>query len=83
MDHPAIRECWEAARGLRTAEHAADVVEHLRPRTQGFFRTRAPIGLQLFRAAREGRLIWYGPHSFAALRTPAERPIEGAGRMLR
>lgn len=83
MDRPGIRECWMAARGVRTAEHAADVVEHLRPRTQGFFRTRAPIALQLLRAAREGRLIWYGPRSFAVLRTPADRPIEGAGRMLR
>jgi nucleoside phosphorylase len=83
MDHSAFRECWAAARGLRAAEHAADVIEHLRPHTQGFFRTRAPLGLQLHRAAREGRLIWYGPGSFAVLQAPADRPIEGAGRMLR
>ncbi|MET0492275.1 MAG: hypothetical protein ABW000_03995, partial [Actinoplanes sp.] len=80
---PGIRDCREAARAVRSAELAGEVVDLLRPRTHGFFRTRAPLSLQILRAAREGRLIWRGPISFAALRTPTDRAVPGAGRLLR
>jgi nucleoside phosphorylase len=68
---------------VRAAEFADDAVGLLRPRTHGFFRSRAPVWLQILRAAREGRLVWHGPDSFAALRVPADRAVVGAGRVLR
>lgn len=68
---------------MRHAERGADVVGLLRPRTHGFFRTRAPLWLQILRADRDGRLIWRGPDSFAVLRTPGDRAADGTGRVLR
>ncbi len=68
---------------MRAAESAAEVIGLLRPRTHGIFRTRAPITLQICRAAREGRLIWHGTDAFAVLRAPADRGVAGTGRVLR
>ena len=82
MDRPSFRDCRAAARAVRRAELAAATTDFLRPRTQGFFRSQAPIVLQIFRAAREDRLIWRGPSSFAVLRAPADRAVEGASRVL-
>ena len=83
VDRLRFRDCWEAARAVRAAEFGGDVAGLLRPRTHGFFRTRAPLWLQILRADREGRLIWRGPDSFATLQTPGDRALEGTGRALR
>jgi len=76
-------DCREAARSVRAAEFGARSVHYLRPRTLGLIRTRAPVWLQLYRAAGEGRLIWHGPRSFALLSRPADRAPAGQGRVLR
>ncbi|GAA2527449.1 hypothetical protein Ahu01nite_088530 [Winogradskya humida] len=68
---------------MHAAAMADDVVAFSRPRTHGFFRTRAPIWLQIFRAAREDRLVWHGPDSFVVLRAPADRAIGRTARGLR
>ena len=79
---PAIRDCREAAGVVRAAEFGSETIRFLRPRTLGLFRTRAPISVQLYRAAREGRLVWHGPRSFAMLSRPADRAPAGRGRLL-
>lgn len=66
-----------AARSVRAAEFGPGTVRFLRPRTLGLFRTRAPVPLQLYRAAREDRLIWFSPRSFAVL----SRPGDGGGAL--
>ncbi len=68
---------------MASSEFAAEVVNLLRPRDSGVIRSRAPLAWQLFRAAREDRLIWMGPDSFAVLRAPAERRSGTDGRLLR
>jgi nucleoside phosphorylase len=83
VERPGIGDCRAAARAVRSAEFADDVVGLLRPRTHGFFRTRAPVALQLFRASREGRLIWRGPNSVAVVQAPGDRAVEGSVRWLR
>ncbi|MFI5889196.1 hypothetical protein ACIA5D_03645 [Actinoplanes sp. NPDC051513] len=80
---PAMRDCRAAARSVRAAEVGAETIRFLRPRTLGLFRTRAPVSLQLYRAAGEGRLIWQGPRSFAMLSRPADRAPSDRGRALR
>jgi nucleoside phosphorylase len=41
----------------------------------GLFRSRAPLALVLFVAAREGRLVWRGEDSYALLEAPLTRPL--------
>ena len=41
------------------------------------------MALQVFRAARDDRLIWVGPNSFAVLRAPADRAHGTDGGVLR
>ncbi|MFG1608788.1 hypothetical protein [Actinoplanes sp. NPDC049265] len=82
-ERPSIGDLRAAARRARAAESGSDVVRQLRPRTLGLIRTRGPIWLQLRRADRDGRLIWHGPGSYAMLRRPADRAVEGSGRLLR
>ena len=78
-----VRDCWDGARSVRAAEFGRGVVGFLRPRSLGFSRTRAPISLQLYRAAGDGRLVWRGPDSFAMLQRPADRRAKGSGWALR
>ncbi|MFF5079905.1 hypothetical protein ACFY36_22870 [Actinoplanes sp. NPDC000266] len=80
---PVMRDYRAAARAVRAADHGAETIRFLRPRTFGFFRVRAPIALQLHRARREGRLIWRGPRSFAMLSRPADRAAPDGARALR
>ncbi|HEX6684226.1 MAG TPA: hypothetical protein VF062_15590 [Candidatus Limnocylindrales bacterium] len=80
---PVMRDCREAVRSVLAAEFGAGTIRFLRPRTLGLFRTRAPVALQLYRAAKEGRLIWLGPRSFAMLSRPADRAPGGGARAMR
>ncbi|MFI6073372.1 hypothetical protein ACIA5C_17515 [Actinoplanes sp. NPDC051343] len=82
-ERPSIGDLRAAARAARAAEGGSDLVRLLRPRTLGFIRTRGPIWLQLRRADLDGRLIWHDPGSYAMLRRPADRAVEGSGRLLR
>jgi nucleoside phosphorylase len=82
-ERPSIGDLRVGVRRARAAECGSDVVRLLRPRTLGFIRTRGPIWLQLRRADLDGRLIWHGPDSYAMLRRPADRAVEGSGRLLR
>ncbi|MFI5494768.1 hypothetical protein [Actinoplanes sp. NPDC051859] len=83
MTQLTFGECREAARSVRGAEMGAEVSEHLRPRITGLVRSQSPITMQIYRASREGRLIWHGPNSFAVLRPPADRPLETTSSVLR
>lgn len=63
-----------AARAARTAEHGRQVRRTARPRgVYGAIRSRAPLSLQLYGAALEGRLVWRGENEFAMLEPPLRR----------
>ncbi|MFD9946798.1 hypothetical protein ACFWYW_17545 [Nonomuraea sp. NPDC059023] len=63
-----------AARAARTAEHGRQVRRTARPRgVFGAIRSRAPLSLQLYGAALEGRLVWRGENEFAMLEPPLRR----------
>jgi nucleoside phosphorylase len=73
-------EARAAARAVRAAPRARSALTTVRPR--GFFafvRTRGPLALMLYVAAREGRLVWAGPTAFALLEPPiGTRPPQGS-----
>ncbi|MEU8046892.1 hypothetical protein AB0B71_22435 [Micromonospora echinofusca] len=72
--HLSLRACRRAARVVRTAEHGRQAYDTVRPRgTTGVLRLAGPLSVILFVAAREGRLVWHGPGSFALLRPPIVR----------
>src|SRR5687768_16158845 len=83
LHSPGWRDCWRAARNVRTADRGREVVRWLRPRDALWpvVRSRAPLTVLLYIAAREQRLLWRSPVGFAVLehpgsarRAPAESP---------
>ncbi|GAA2477972.1 5'-methylthioadenosine/S-adenosylhomocysteine nucleosidase family protein [Winogradskya humida] len=65
--------CRAAARSVRDTEFGREAEAVVRPRsTLGVFRTRGPLSLLIYVAARDGRLVWRGPGSFALLQPPAD-----------
>jgi nucleoside phosphorylase len=78
----SFRECRAAGRTAIAAEFGRAVANSLRPRTIGIVRTRAPVAIQLYAAALDGRLVWHGTDSFALLRRPADRTVKGGGHSL-
>ncbi|MGW0810770.1 5'-methylthioadenosine/S-adenosylhomocysteine nucleosidase family protein [Nonomuraea sp. NPDC002799] len=70
----------EAATAVRRAERCRDVADVIRPRgIFGVLRSRAPVAIILYVAARDGRLVWQSPEAFAVLESPhnsrlADRP---------
>ncbi|MFC7245227.1 hypothetical protein ACFQO7_22350 [Catellatospora aurea] len=89
MDAVTFAACRRAARAVRAAECGAEATAHLRPRSAvGLARGRGPMSVLLYNAAREGRLVWQSPASFAVLELPAARrpphlPLGLRGRLLR
>ncbi|MEV4179181.1 hypothetical protein [Nonomuraea sp. NPDC049709] len=61
----------EAARAVRRAERRRDVADVVRPKgIFGVLRSRAPVAVILYVAARDGRLVWRSPEVFAVLESP-------------
>ncbi|MFI6295890.1 hypothetical protein ACIBEJ_30125 [Nonomuraea sp. NPDC050790] len=80
--HPpavTLAQARAAARAVRAAEHGRQVLRTARPRGLfGAIRSRAPLSLQLYGAALERRLVWYGEGEFAVLEPPfGRRPAPG------
>ncbi|MBO4210180.1 5'-methylthioadenosine/S-adenosylhomocysteine nucleosidase family protein [Micromonospora echinofusca] len=81
---PGFGDCRRAAARLRRAEHGRQAAAAARPRSvNGVLRTRAPLAVMLYLAAREERLVWRGPDSFALLEPPVGWPPPRRGRLLR
>lgn len=69
--HLSFASALAAARAVRRAEHGRQAYRTVRPEgTMGWFRARGPLSVLLVVAAREGRLVWRGPDSFALLKPP-------------
>ena len=69
--HLSFASALAAARAVRRAEHGRQAYRTVRPEgTMGWFRARGPLSVMLVVAAREGRLVWRGPDSFALLKPP-------------
>lgn len=63
--------CRRAARSLRAADRANDLVPQLRPRfLPGLCRQRPPLAWQIWAASRTGRLVWRSPEEFCLLDPP-------------
>jgi nucleoside phosphorylase len=76
MRSVSLAQCRAAVREVRGAPHGARALDQVRPRGSfGITRSRPPVALVLYLAAREGRLVWQGPDAFALL----ERPLARAG----
>ncbi|TDC48816.1 hypothetical protein E1258_27690 [Micromonospora sp. KC207] len=77
---PTWAQCRAAADAVRAAEHAREAVAVVRPRGPfGLIRSRGPVPLLLYVAAREGRLVWRDPESFAMLQPPGDTALPVAG----
>ncbi|MFG3557847.1 hypothetical protein ACGGAQ_26045 [Micromonospora sp. NPDC047557] len=88
LDDPrrlSFGSCRQAARSVRRAEHGRQAYATVRPRgTMGLIRERGPLSVGLAIAAREGRLVWRGPDSFALLKPPLsmDEPYTAGGPRL-
>jgi hypothetical protein len=75
------QELQQAADAVRHSPLRRQALDTLRPRgVAGFLRSHAPLRLLLQLAAREGRLVWRSPRSFAVLEAPlgeSSQPIRG------
>src|SRR5436305_10607230 len=68
---PSLGQLFQAARNVRMATHGHRAVNTVRPRgSYGVLRSRAPLAVVLYAAAREGRLVWRTVDSFALLDPP-------------
>jgi hypothetical protein len=68
----------EAATAVRRAERCRDVADVVRPRgIFGVLRSRAPVAIILYVAARDGRLVWRSPEAFAVLESPHGSRLTG------
>lgn len=68
-----LAQCRQAARSVRGAEFGREAISAVRPAgITGIFRARAPLFIMLYLAARDGHLVWRGPHSFALLQPAAD-----------
>lgn len=65
------RRAREAAAAVRRAEHGRRALRTVRPRgVLGLVRSRGPLAVILYVAAREGRLVWQHEDGFALLEPP-------------
>lgn len=68
---PSLGQLFQATRNVRAATHGRRAVNTVRPRgPYGILRSRAPLTVVLYAAAREGRLVWRTVESFAVLDPP-------------
>lgn len=66
-----------AARPIRESEFGREAVDLVRPRGPlGVIRSRGPLSLLLYVAAREGRLVWRNPDSLALIHAVRERALD-------
>ncbi|WP_103336805.1 5'-methylthioadenosine/S-adenosylhomocysteine nucleosidase family protein [Amycolatopsis sp. CA-126428] len=81
----SFRECRAAAHAALGSTRGKTVLNSVRPRgLSGVLRSRPPLAVQLFLAARAGRLWWSATDCFALLEPPSEhRPPNRAARRLR
>ena len=81
----SFRAAREAAAAVRRAECGRAVIDTLRPRgVSGLIRSRAPLPLLLYVAARDGRLVWRDADAFAVLEPPRDSRLSGRpGGLLR
>jgi nucleoside phosphorylase len=82
---PSLAECRAAARAIRRAECARDVLGLLRPRgVSPLLRATPPLTLQIYAGKLGGRLIWCHPGAVALIDEPlATRPPIPAARRVR
>jgi nucleoside phosphorylase len=72
--HPLdLRACREAARSVRASPYWRQVRDVVRPREVSIHRSRPPLALMLYAAARDGRLVWRAADEFAVLEPPIAR----------
>jgi nucleoside phosphorylase len=65
---------------VRSAQRGRQALGVLRPRgITGVLRARPPLALQLYSAARDGRLVWRGPGALALLEPPAGARVGRGG----
>jgi nucleoside phosphorylase len=75
---PDLKTCREAARAVRATPFWPQVRDAVRPPGVGIHRSRPPLGLLLYAAARDGRLVWRSADEFALLEPPIARSREWA-----
>ncbi|WP_124822575.1 5'-methylthioadenosine/S-adenosylhomocysteine nucleosidase family protein [Micromonospora ureilytica] len=75
---PDLSACWEAARAVRATPCWPQVRDAVRPPGVGIHRSRPPLGLLLYGAARDGCLVWRSTDEFALLEPPVARGREWA-----
>ena len=73
---PDLNACREAARAVRVTPCWPQVRDVVRPPGVGIHRSRPPLGLLLYAAARDGRLVWRSADEFAVLEPPIARGSE-------
>ncbi|PRX15875.1 5'-methylthioadenosine/S-adenosylhomocysteine nucleosidase family protein [Actinoplanes italicus] len=76
---PDLAACRAAARAVRATALWPQVRDAVRPPGVGIHRSRPPLGLLLYAAARDGRLVWRSADEFALLEPPIARGREWAG----
>ncbi|GAA1636666.1 hypothetical protein [Actinoplanes couchii] len=76
---PDLKACREAARAVRATPFWRQVRDTVRPPGVAIHRSRPPLGLLLYAAARDGRLVWRSADEFALLEPPIARGREWAG----
>jgi hypothetical protein len=62
-----LHACREAARSVRASPYWREARDVVRPRGTGIHRSRLPLTLLLYTAARDGRLVWRTADEFALL----------------
>nr|WP_221382613.1 hypothetical protein [Actinoplanes polyasparticus] len=75
---PDLNACRETARAVRATPCWPQVRDAVRPPGVGIHRSRPPLGLLLYGAARDGRLVWRSADEFALLEPPIARGAEWA-----
>jgi nucleoside phosphorylase len=75
---PDLNACREAARAVAATPCWPQVRDAVRPPGVGIHRSRPPLGLLLYGAARDGRLVWRSADEFALLEPPIARGREWA-----
>ncbi|MDQ7904212.1 hypothetical protein RB614_06705 [Phytohabitans sp. ZYX-F-186] len=74
-----LQTCREAARSVRASPYWRQVRGVVRPREVSIHRSRPPLALLLYAAARDGRLVWRSADEFAVLEPPIARMRDWAG----
>jgi nucleoside phosphorylase len=75
---PDLNACRQAARAVRASPYWPQVRDVVRPPGAGLHRSRPPLGLLLYAAARDHRLVWQSADEFAVLEPPVARGREWA-----